>query len=138
MRRTTAVTTAVTMSLMLLGTTACSGDTPEENTEQACAAAEQLNVALDDFDTTVTPEATVDEVGAARDEVRQAWQELKDATADVAEDRGQELDDAWDGLQQAVDDVQGDETVSDAAESLKDEAANVQDARQAMADELGC
>ena len=138
MRRTTAVTAAITVGLVVLGTAACSNDTPEENTEQACAAAERLSTALDDLDTTVTPDATVDEVGAARDEVRQAWQELDDATTDVAEDRRQELDDAWDGLQQAVDDVQGDETVADAAESIRDEAANVQDARQAMVEELGC
>ena len=131
-------TTGVLVGLMVLATAACSSETPEQNTEEACGAAEQLTVALDNFDTTLTPDATVDEVMAARDEVRAAWQELDAAADDVAQDRGQALDDAWDGLQDSIDDVSGDATVSDAAESLRDDAVEVQEARDALAEDLGC
>lgn len=131
-------TTAVLCGLILLTTAACSSETPEENSAQACTAAEQLGTALDNFDTTLTPDATVDEVAAARDEVRQAWEDLDDATADVAEDRVDALDSAWDNLEQGVEDVQGDETVSAAADSLKADATQVQDAREALVDDLGC
>lgn len=131
-------TTGVLVGLMILATAACSSETPEENTEQACGAAEQLTVALDNFDTTLTPDATVDEVTAARDEVRAAWQELDAAADDVAQDRGQALDDAWDGLQESVDDISGDATVADVVDSLRDDAVEVQEARDALADDLGC
>lgn len=131
-------TTGVLVGLMVLATAACSSETPEQNTEQACGAAEQLTVALDNFDTTLTPDATVDEVVAARDDVRAAWQELDAAAGDVAQDRGQALDDAWDGLQESIDDVGGDASISDAVESLRDEAVEVQAARDALADDLGC
>jgi hypothetical protein len=123
---------------MFLATAACSSETPEENTQEACNAAEQLTVALDNFDMTLKPDATVDQVADARDGVRQAWQELDAAADDVAQDRGQALDEAWDDLQQSVDDVSGDATIADAAESLRDDAAEVQEARDALADDLGC
>jgi hypothetical protein len=133
MKRTTSVLVG-----LVLATAGCSSETPEENTEQACGAAEQLSVALDDFDMTLTEDATVDEVTAARDEVREAWQALDSAADDVAQDRGQALDDAWDGLQESVDDISGDATVSDAVDSLRDDAVEVQEARDALADDLGC
>jgi hypothetical protein len=131
-------TTRVLVGLTILGTAACSSETPEENTQEACGAAEQLAVALDDFDTTLTPDATVDEVMDARASVRQAWQDLDAAADDVAQDRGQALDDAWSDLENSIDDVSGDATIADAAESLRDDAAEVQEARDALADDLGC
>ena len=131
-------TTGILLGLMILGTAACSSTTPEENTEAACSAAEELTVALDNFDMTLTPDATVDEVTEARDNVRQAWQDLDAAADDVAQDRGQALDDAWSDLQDSVDDVSGDATIADAAESLRDDAVKVQEARDALADNLGC
>lgn len=130
--------TSVLAGLLLLATAACSSETPEENTEQACAAAEQLTAALDNFDTTLTPDATVDEVMAAREEVRTAWRDLDAAADDVAQDRGQALDDAWNGLEQSVENLSGEETIADAADSLRDDAAEVQEARDALADDLGC
>lgn len=131
-------TTGVLVGLMILVTAACSSETPEENTQEACGAAEQLTVALDNFDTTLTPGATVDEVAEARDGVRRAWQELDQAADDVAQDRGQALDEAWDDLQRSVDDISGDATIADAAESIRDDAVEVQEARDALADDLGC
>lgn len=133
MRRTTGVVVG-----LILATTACSSETPEENTEQACAAAEEMSVALDNFDMTLTPDATVNEVADARDQVRMAWQDLDAATDDVAEDRGQALDDAWNGLESSVDDISGDTTVADAVDSLRDDAVEVQEARDAVAEDLGC
>jgi len=131
-------TTGVLVGLMILATAACSSETPEQNTEQACGAAEQLTIALDNLDTTLTPDATVDEVMAARDEVRAAWQELDAAADDVAQDRGQALDEAWSGFQQSVEDLSGSATITDAAESLRDDAVVVQEARDALAEDLGC
>lgn len=123
---------------MLLATGACSGDTPEENTEQACGAADDLTAALDDFRSTLTPDATVDDVRAARDDLGETWQEFEAAASDVVADRSEELDEAWDGLQQAVDDVSGDATVAGAIDTLRDEAQGVKDARDDVVSELDC
>lgn len=131
-------TTGVLVGLMLLATGACSGDSPEANTEQACGAADNLTAALDDFRSTLTPDATVDEVRAARDDLSQAWQEFDSAASDVVADRSEELDEAWDGLQKAVDDVAGEATVSGAIDTLRDEAEGVKDAKDDVVAELDC
>ena len=131
-------TTGVLVGLMILVTAACSSETPEENTQAACGAAEELTVALDNLDMTLTPDATVEEVQTARDEVRTAWQDLDAAADAVAEDRGQALEDAWSGFAESVDDLSGDATIADAAESLRDDAVEVQEARDAVAEDLGC
>lgn len=131
-------TTGALVGLTLLVTAACSGETPEENTQEACGAAEQLTVALDEFDMTLRPDATVDEVQAAREEVRTAWEELDEAADDVAQDRGQALDDAWSGFAESVENLGGDETIAGAVDSLRDDAVAVQEARDAVAEDLGC
>ncbi|MFE7504273.1 hypothetical protein [Promicromonospora sp. NPDC057488] len=132
-------TAGVLVGLMLLGTAACSGgDTAEENTAQACGAADDLTTALDDFRSTLTPDATVDDVRAARDELSSAWQTFDSAATEVVQDRSEELDEAWAGLQKAVDDVAGDATVAGALSTLQDEAAGVKTARDDVVSELDC
>ncbi|MFI2363744.1 hypothetical protein [Promicromonospora sp. NPDC019610] len=132
-------TAGVLVGLVLLATGACSGgDTPEQNTEQACGAADDLTAALDDFRSTLTPDATVDDVRAARDDLSQSWQEFESATSDVVADRSEELDQAWDGLQKAVDDVAGEATVEGAINTLRDEWQGVKDAKDDVVAELDC
>jgi len=125
--------------LLVIAPAACSGgDTPEENTAQACSAADDLDTALDNFRSTLSPDATVDDVRSARDELSQAWQDFDSAATEVVQDRSEELDEAWDGLQKAVDDVAGDATVAGALSTLEDEAQGVKDARDDVVSELGC
>ncbi|GAA2232575.1 hypothetical protein GCM10010413_33850 [Promicromonospora sukumoe] len=125
--------------LLVIAPAACSGgDTPEDNTAQACSAADDLDTALTNFRSTLSPDATVDDVRAARDELSQAWQTFDSAAKEVAQDRAQELDDAWAGLQKAVDDVAGEATVAGALSTLEDEAQGVKDARDDVVSELGC
>ncbi|MGW2095057.1 hypothetical protein [Promicromonospora sukumoe] len=137
MRRTTSA--LVGLLLLVTAPAACSGgDTPEENTAQACSAADDLDTALDTFRSTLSPDATVDDVRAARDDLSQAWQSFDSAATEVVQDRSQELDDAWDGLQKAVDDVAGEATVAGALSTLEDEAQGVKDAKDDVVSELGC
>ena len=127
------------MGLMLLGTAACSGgDSAEENTAQACSAADDVTTALDNFRSTLTPDATVDDVRGARDELSSAWQTFDSAATEVVQDRSEELDEAWDGLQKAVDDVAGEATVSGAIDTLRDEAQGLKDAKDDVVAELDC
>jgi len=48
------------------------------------------------------------------------------------------VEDAWDRLDDAVEQVDGDATLSQAADSLRDDVAAVQDARESLVTELGC
>ena len=130
--------TGVLAGLAILVTASCSSPTPEENAEQACTAADEFAVALDNYENVLTPEATVDEVQSARDELDNARETLDDATSEVAQDRVDTLDQEWDNLEEGIDDIGGDETLADAASSLKGDAAAVAQARDALVADLDC
>jgi len=136
MRRRPALAVLPIAAVLALG--ACGTDTPEQNSAQACEAADELATALDDLEATLTQDATIDEIRAARDAAETAQERLDEAADDVARDRADALDDAWDRLDDAVDDVAGDATVAEAIDSLRDEAAQVRAAREELVDELTC
>lgn len=117
--------------------TGCNTSTPDENAEQACAAADAFAAALNDFEDTLTPESTTGEVRAAREEVQRTYQDLVRAGEAVAEDRTEELEGATRELDAAVDDVPDDATLSEAAGSLRNEAAQVDAARDNFVSERG-
>jgi chromosome segregation ATPase len=136
MRRRAALAVLPIAAALALG--ACSSDTPEQNSARACEAAAELATSLDDLEATLTQDATVDEIRAARDAADAAQERLDEAADDVARDRADTLDDAWERLDDAVDDVAGDATLAEALDSLRDEAAQVRAARQELVDELTC
>jgi prophage DNA circulation protein len=117
--------------------TGCSAS-PEENVAKACGASDAFAAALQNFRETLTPDATIEEIRSAREEVSNTYNDLKGATANVAEDRTDALASATDELKAAVDDVPDDATVRQAVTSLKNEAANVEAARKGVASELNC
>ncbi|MDR7381195.1 hypothetical protein [Promicromonospora iranensis] len=128
-----------TVGLVVLVTGACSREAPpQESNERVCGAAEQLTVALDIFDTTLTPQATVDDVAAARDGAGQAWRYLNTAAGDMAQERTRALDEAWNRFDVSVDRISESAITPDVARSLRDDAVEVQQARNALADNLGC
>ncbi|MFT4469479.1 hypothetical protein ACMX2H_06155 [Arthrobacter sulfonylureivorans] len=111
---------------------------PEENVAKACGASDAFAAALQNFRETLTPDATLDEIRSAREEVSNTYNDLKGATANVAKDRTDALASATDELKAAVDDIPDDATVRQAVDSLKNEAANVETARSGVASELNC
>lgn len=104
----------------------------------ACAAADAFADALTGFKDTLKPGATLEQIRAARDQVVKTYDELVDATGDAAKDRVDAVTSAKARFAAAVNDVPDDATLTEAAASLRDEAANVQAALSDLATEVQC
>lgn len=119
--------------------TACS-----DSDEDAAANEADACSAIDTFQTevakigTLTPESSVDEIRAVREDIQGAYRELVTELDDVADDRYVELDKAYDAFNDSVDDLDDDATLTEALASLQEEAATVRDAEAAVADDLEC
>ena len=123
----------------------CSTPSPPAGTSSAapsvspaCAAADAFADALTGFKDTLKPGATLEQVRAARDQVVKTYDELVDATGDAAKDRVDAVTSAKARFAAAVNDVPDDATLTEAAASLRDEAANVQAALSDLATEVQC
>ena len=115
--------------------TGCSTSTPgasvssaraQENVSQACAAASAYAAALTNFKQTLKPGVTVGQVDSARDQVVKTYDDLIKESQDVAKDQVDAVQKAQDNFARAVRAVPDDATLPQAADSLRDEAANVQ------------
>lgn len=123
----------------------CSTPSPPAGTSSAapsvspaCAAADAFADALTSFKDTLKPGATVEQVRAARDQVVKTYDELVAATGSAAKDRVDAVTSAEARFTAAVNDVPDDATLTEAAASLRDEAANVQAALSDLATEVQC
>lgn len=130
--------TAVGAAAGLLALTGCSPPSPQENVSQACAASDAMAGAIEEFRTTLAADSTVEEVRAARDKVSDAYDDLAEEMEDVAEDRVNDLETTVDEFRAAVDRVPDDAQVSDALESLRNEASDVRTALDGVDGELNC
>jgi ElaB/YqjD/DUF883 family membrane-anchored ribosome-binding protein len=124
--------------MMVLGLAGCSNPTPQENVSQACEAASTFSTTLQEVRSSLTPEATVDELRDARNKVSDSYENLLKETGDVAEDRMKEVDENVDGFRDAVDQVDKDTQVTDAVDSLRNEASDVETAVDNLRSELKC
>jgi ElaB/YqjD/DUF883 family membrane-anchored ribosome-binding protein len=129
---------ALGTSMMALGLAGCSSPSPQENVSQACEAASAFGTTVQEVRSSLTPEATVDELRDARNRVSDSYEDLLKEAGDVAEDRLEELDNNVDGFRDAVDQVEGDTTVPDAVDSLRNEASDVETAINNLRSELNC
>jgi hypothetical protein len=116
----------------------CGSPSPQENVSQACTASEAFGAALKTFQDTLTTDATVEEVQAAREGVQGTYATLVNEAGDVARDRMAELETATNELNAAVDAVPSDAALSDALGSLKNEATDVVNARNDVDNALNC
>jgi len=119
----------------------CSSPSPEEQKEdvtEACAASAAFGVALKSFQDSLTADATIEQIKDAREQVQSSYTTLVDEAKDVAQDRMADLETATDELNAAVDAVPDDATVQDALDSLKNEAADVVNARNNLDNSLNC
>ncbi|MDQ0734482.1 hypothetical protein [Arthrobacter agilis] len=113
--------------------------TPEEaGAARLCEAATAFSGAVTGFRDTVTPEATIEELRSARDEVVKTYREMDRAAMDVAEERMTAVAAAERKLEKAVDDVREQATVPEAVESLRNEASDLQTAVTDLAKEVEC
>lgn len=129
---------ALGASMVLLALSGCSNPSPQENTTQACAAADTFAASLDDFRATLTPDASTEQLRSARDKVEDSYGTLMEEADDVAEDRREELDTTVRDFRAAVDEVPNDTKVPDAIDSLRGEANDVGTALAGLKDNLQC
>jgi hypothetical protein len=134
----TAAAMALGTSMMMIGLAGCSSPTPQENVSQACEAADAFGTALQEVRSSLTPEATVDELRTARNQLADSYEDLLKESGDVAEDRLEELDTNVDGFRDAVDEIDDDTKVPDAVDSLRNEANDVETAMDNLRSELNC
>ena len=106
--------------------TSVSSARAQENVSQACAAASAYAGALTSFKDTLKPGVTVGELDSSRDQVAKTYDDLVKASQDVAKDRVDAVDTAQNQFASAVKAVPDDATLTQAASSLREEAANVQ------------
>ncbi|CAH0139713.1 MULTISPECIES: hypothetical protein [unclassified Arthrobacter] len=115
--------------------TGCSPSTPgtsvssaraEKNVSQACAAASAFAGALTNFKQTLKPGATIEQIKSAREQVAKTYDDLVKASQDVAKDEMDAVKTAENKFDAAVRAVPNDATLTQAAASLRDDAANVQ------------
>lgn len=130
-----AVPAAIGTAIVLL--TGCSSS-PQENVTQACTAAKAFAGSVKGFEDTLKPGATVGEIQAARDQVQKSREDLAKASEKVAKDRTDAVNKATDEFNKAVDNIPNDATVSQAVNSLREEAANVKVALKSLTTDLKC
>lgn len=106
--------------------TSVSSARAQENVSQVCGAASAYAAALTNFKQTLKPGATVQQVQTARDQVAKTYDDLVKASQDVAKDAVDAVQAAENKFDRAVKDVPDDATLTQAVNSLRDEAANVQ------------
>ncbi|CAH0292005.1 MULTISPECIES: hypothetical protein [unclassified Arthrobacter] len=112
--------------------------TPQENVSQACAAASAYAAALTNFKDTLKPTATVEQVKTARDQVAKTYEEMVKQSQDVAKDRADAVKTGQQNLESAVKAVPDDATLTQAANSLRDETVKLQAAASDLRSQLKC
>jgi hypothetical protein len=133
-----AVPAAIGTAIILLTGCGNSQQNAQQNVAQACTAAKAFAGAVKGFEDTLKPGATVGEIQSARDEVQKTHDDLVKESQDIAKDRTEALNKATDEFNKAVDDIPNDATVSQALNSLRDDAANVKSALQGLRADLKC
>ena len=113
------------------------GGSAEKANAQLCTDLDDLQKAVVNFQA-INKTNTVDELKAARDDVRQAFDDVKSSAASVREARMDDLNTAYDGLDKAVKTVQGDQTLADIQADLQDAAVDVLLAHAQLRDQLNC
>jgi flagellar hook-basal body complex protein FliE len=104
----------------------------------ACAAADALARALTSFKDSLRTGATVEQVRAARDHVVEAYNDLAAAVGDVAKARLEAVKSAADRFDAAVKDIPDGATLTQAVDSLSQEAKDVQAALSDLLTEVHC
>ena len=149
------LSTATALGLALAMFTACSPGTTTStpagsSSSSSVSTKEQVDAALlcdaaaayagsvAKFRGILTPEAPIEQLRSARDEVVSAYVQLQTAARNMADYRIVSVEAAQKKFSDAVDDVRDQATVPEAVESLKNEASDVQTAVSDLTKEVKC
>ena len=111
---------------------------PPASTSQVCAAVDAHAAALANFKDTLKPDATIEEVRAAQEEVTKTYDDLVKAGENLAQERADAVKAAEAKFNAAVAAVPDDATLTQATNSLRDEASNVEAAIRDLRAEVKC
>jgi hypothetical protein len=111
---------------------------PPASTSELCAAADAHAAALKNFKDTLTPDATIEQVHAAQDQVTKTYDDLATASGNLAQQRADAVKAAEAKFNAAVAAVPDTATLTQAATSLRDEAASVEAAIVDLRTEVKC
>ena len=114
----------------------CGEDTQEaeKNLCQSLNEFESALIALGD----ISLDSTVDEIQKNWEDVESAWNNVVSDAEAVATAKSDDLEKAYDDLKKAIDDIPGDATITEALQSIADEAAAVDAAWQQLFSDLDC
>jgi hypothetical protein len=111
---------------------------PPASPSQICAALDAHAAALAKFKDTLKPDATIEQVRSARDQVTKAYEDLVKAGGNLARQRADAVKAAEAEFNAAVVAVPDDATLTQATNSLRDEASNVEAAIRDLRAEVTC
>ncbi len=111
---------------------------PPASVSQVCAAVDAHAAALANFKDTLKPDATIEQVRAAQEEVAKTYDDLVKATENLAQQRAEAVKAAEAKFNAAVAAVPDNATLTQAASSLRDEASNVEAAIRDLRTEVNC
>ena len=111
---------------------------PPASVSEVCAAADAHAAALANFKATLKPDATIEQVHSAQDQVTATYEDLAKASQNLAQQRAEAVKAAEAKFNAAVAAVPNDATLAQAAGSLRDEAANVEAAIRDLRTEVKC
>lgn len=111
---------------------------PPASTSEVCAAIDAQAAALANFKSTLKPDATIEQVRAAKDQVTKAYDDLVKAVGNLAQQRADAVKTAEAKFSAAVAAVPNNATLTQATNSLRDEAANVEAAIRDLRAEVKC
>ena len=103
-----------------------------------CAASAAFSTSLTNFKDTLKPGATLAQIQSARDQVKKAYDDLVQAAGDAAKGRVDAVKTAQQKFASAVNAVPDNATLTQAIDSLRDEAANVQAAVSDLTNDAKC
>ena len=109
-----------------------------QSVSPVCAASAAFSASLTNFKDTLKPGATVGQIQSARDQVAKAYDNLLTAAGDAAKERVDAVKTAQQKFASAVNAVPNDATLTQAVNSLRDEAANVQAAISDLSNDAKC
>jgi ABC-type transporter Mla subunit MlaD len=128
--------------IMLAVLAGCGDDddmSPEEAMANLCTDMSELQAAVQSFDQVrANPNANVDQLRDARDDVNDAMEDVRDSADDVDDTQIDAVNTAYDNLDQAVDDIDDDSTLAEAAPTLDDELQALSAAWDQMSGGLTC
>ena len=111
---------------------------PPASMSEVCGAVDAHAAALKNFKDTLKPDATVEQVRAAQDQVSKTYEDLAKATENLAQQRAEAVKAAEAKFNAAVAAVPDNATLTQATDSLRDEASNVEAAIRDLRTEVKC